>query len=251
MMSEICYKKNHLQEVVARIDFSSPIKALNDAVLPEKVIKALKSRYPIFESSKGRTQNIVVSEQGVETIIQEFQQWIYHGENREKTITVTHDFITVSIREYKSYEEFKLDVIEPIEEISKIEENISINRTGLRYINVFPNISNTFGEVAEKFHPMIALPFNNIIDENNLSRIINISEYIEDEVKCRVQSGMFNPDYPAKIKNKEFVLDMDAFIDTPHPFSNINQLFDNLHKSIQNKFEQCITDNLRGELNAK
>ena len=251
MMSEICYPKNHLQEVVARIDFSSPIKALDEAVLPDKVQKILKQRYPIFESSKGRSQNIIFDENGVQTTSQDFQQWIYHGENREKTITVTQDFITVSIRQYKSYDEFKLDVIDPIAEISKIEGNVFINRTGLRYVNVFPNITNTYDEVSEKFHPMISSPFKNIIDADGLSRILNISEYITDEVKCRIQSGIFNPDYPAKIKNREFVLDVDAFIDTPHSFTNINELFDSLHNVIQSKFEQCITDKLRDELNAK
>jgi uncharacterized protein (TIGR04255 family) len=248
-MPEICYLKNYLQEVIARIDFAVPIEALNAAVLPDKVQKALKSRYPIFESTKAFSQNVIIHEQGVHTNSREFQQWVYHGENREKTITVTPDSITVSIKQYRDYEEFKLDVIEPIDEISKIEGNIFINRTGLRYVNVFPNITNKYDELIEKFHPMIASPFKSIIDIKNLSRIINISEYIHDEVKCRLQSGIFNPDYPAKIKKREFILDFDAFIDTPHSFTNINELFDSLHNVIQSKFEDSITTKLRDELN--
>lgn len=250
-MPEICYKKNHLQEVVARIDFSAPIKELNEAVLPENVQKVIKSRYPIFEPSKGLIQDFVFNEQGVEAKQKEFQQWVYHGENREKTITVAQDFITVSIKQYSDYDEFKLDVIEPIEEISKIDLNISIKRTGLRYVNVFPSKSQSYEEIATKFHPMIAAPFSNIEDVDRLSRMVGITEYIQDEVKCRVRSGIFNPDFPAKIKNREFILDIDAFIDTPHRFSNINELFDSLHVVIQGKFEALILDGLRGELNAE
>lgn len=250
-MPEICYKKNYLQEVVARIDFASPIKALNEAVLPQKVQEALKSRYPIFESTKSFSQQFLINEQGFHTQSHEIQQWVYHGENREKTITVTPESITVSIKQYKDYDEFKLDVTKPIDEISKIEGNIFINRTGLRYVNVIPNKTNKYDELIENFHPMIALPFKEIIDTANLSRLIQISEYIHDEVKCRLQSGIFNPDYPAKIKNREFILDMDAYIDTPHSFSNINQLFDSLHDVIQSKFEESITPNLRNELNEK
>lgn len=250
-MSNICYQKNHLVEVLARIDFSSPIESLNQQLLPENVNKVLKHRYPIFESSKAQTQNIIINDKSFHADRHEFQQWIYHGENREKTITVTQSNITVSIKKYVSYDEFKLDVIEPIEEVSKLESNVVISRTGLRYINIFPNETNKSEEVLVNFQPMISLPFENIIDEGNLSRLINVSEYIDDEVKCRVQSGMFNPDYPAKIRNKEFVLDIDAFIDTPHQFNNVNQLFDSLHSVIENKFEGLITDNLRDKLNAK
>jgi uncharacterized protein (TIGR04255 family) len=248
-MSEICYQKNYLQEVVARIDFAAPLEALNAPVLPDKVQKALKSRYPIFESTKAVSQNVIIHHQSIHTDRREVQQWKYHGENREKSITVSPDFIIVSIKQYRDYEEFKLDVIEPIEEISKIEGNIFINRTGLRYINIFPNKTNKYDELIDKFHPTIASPFSNIIDANNLSRKVQLSEYINDEVKCRIQSGIFNPDYPAKIKNKEFVLDLDAFIDTPHSFANINELFDSLHNVIQNKFEDLITTKLRDELN--
>lgn len=250
-MSEICYKKNYLQEVVAVIQFASPIQALNEAVLPEQIQAILKGRYPIFESQKATTQNVIFNGQGMETNSSEFQQWLYHGETREKSIAVTQDSITVSIKQYKSYDEFKLDVIEPIEEISKLEGNIYIVRTGLRYVNVFPSKTNEYDELKQKFHPMISSSFNNIIDPNNISRLINVSEYIHDEVKCRVQAGIFNADYPAKIKNKEFILDIDAFIDTPHNFANINKLFDSLHSVIQGKFEQNITLAAREELNAE
>lgn len=250
-MAEICYKKNCLQEVVARIDFSAPIAALNEALLPEKIQQVLKSRYQIFEPSKAFTQNIVFNKEGVESKRNEFQQWVYHGKNREKTITVSHESIIVSIKQYTNYDEFKLDVIEPIEEISKIDTNIHIKRTGLRYVNVFPNQTNSYAELGEKFHSMIASSFACIDDVGNLSRMIGITEYIHDEVKCRVQSGIFNSDYPAVIKNREFVLDIDAFIDTPHRFSNINELFDSLHVVIQGKFESLISKKLRDELNAE
>ena len=250
-MSQICYKNNHLKEVIARIDFAQPVQTLNQVILPEEVQKVLKSRYPIFEPSKGLSQGVTISEAGITTDSEEFHQWIYHGENREKTITITQHFITVSLKEYKNYEEFKLDFIQPIEELSKIEGDIFINRTGLRYVNIFPNKTNKYDELSLKFNPMISSSFNSLIDIDNLSRNILISEYLHDETKIRVQSGLFNPDHPAKLKNKEFVLDFDAFVDTPHSFKNVNNLLDSLHHLIQDKFELHITDKLREELNAE
>ena len=250
-MTDICYKKNYLSEVIARIDFAQTVATLNQAILPETIQDVIKLRYPIFESIKGMTQGVTITEAGITTDSQEFQQWVYHGENREKTITITQHYITVSLKEYSDYENFKLDVIKPIEEISRLEGEMFINRTGLRYVNIFPNKSNDFAEISSKFNPMISSPFQSIIDSENISRQLLITEYIRDEIKLRIQSGMFNPDYPAKIKNKEFVLDFDAFIDTPHSFQNINGLFDSLHKAIEDKFEAIITDETRAELNAE
>ncbi|MDX1915425.1 MAG: TIGR04255 family protein [Methylophilus sp.] len=249
-MSDICYKKNYLAEVIARIDFAQLVTTLNQPILPEKIQEVLKSRYKIFEPSKAVTQGVTITEAGITTDSQEFQQWVYHGENREKTITINHHSITISLREYKDYENFKLDVIEPIQAISNAEGGVFINRTGLRYVNIFPNTNNNYAEISERFIEMIAAPYQSIIDLDNLSRHIQISEYIYDEIKLRIQSGIFNPDYPAKVKNKEFVLDFDAFMDTPHSFENMNNLFDELHKTIEGKFELLITDKLRSELNA-
>ena len=249
-MPEICYKKNYLKEVIAVINFAMPIKALNKSILPDNILEILKARYPIPEPTKAFSQEIIfnVEDKTSQTNNHEFQQFVYHSSNKEKTITINQNLITVSIKNYKNYDEFKLDVIEPIEEISKLEGEAYIIRTGLRYVNVFQNKTNKYNELIKKFNPMIISPFRNIVDEENLSRLINISEYTYDEIKCRVQSGIFNPDFPAKIKNREFVLDIDTFIDTPHIFFNIENLFDSLHNVIQSKFESSITDKLRSEL---
>lgn len=249
-MTEICYKKNYLAEVIARVDFAQPVATLNQAVLPENIQNVLKSRYPIYEPSKAMAQGVTFTEAGVTTDSQEFQQWVYHGENREKTITINQHYISVSLKEYKDYPNFKLDVIEPIQEISNTEGEIFINRTGLRYVNIFPSLTNDYSEISKRFNRMIASTYEGIVDIENLSRHIQISEYIHDEIKLRIQSGIFNPDYPAKVKNKEFVLDFDAFMDTPHGFTNMNNIFDSLHKTIEDKFELLITNQLRDELNA-
>ena len=66
-----------------------------------------------------------------------------------------------------------------------------------------------------------------------------------DEIKLRMQTGIYNPDYPAKIKKLDFILDLDAFIDTPHVVTDVEGFFDDIHEKIQEKFESCITDEMR------
>lgn len=248
-MKEICYKKNFLVEVVARIDFSEPAESLKRVVLPEEIQNAIKSRYKIYEPSKAKHQDIEISEQGISEKSEEFHQWIYHGESREKSITINQRSIVVSLKQYKKYDDFKLDVIEPIRKIVELEGSIYISRTGLRFVNIFEGLTPTFSDIRRYFHEMISTSFDHLLDAEHCSRSFLITEYLHDEVKMRLQSGIFNPDYPAKIKKKDFIVDLDAYVDTPHSAAKVGDLFDNLHTLIQRKFELCITDDMRRILN--
>ena len=109
-MSEICYKKNYLKEVVARLDFAQPVEALKNPVLPRNVQQALKYRYPIYEPNKALTQGVTFTNEGIKTDQIEFHQWVYHGENREKTITISQHYITVSLKVSSSVLYFPLFV---------------------------------------------------------------------------------------------------------------------------------------------
>jgi uncharacterized protein (TIGR04255 family) len=98
---------------------------------------------------------------------------------------------------------------------------------------------------------MLACSFDNLISSESCSRNFLVSEYLYDEIKLRMQTGIYNPDYPAKIKKLDFIIDLDAFIDTPHVVHNVESFFDDIHEKIQEKFEECITDKLRGVLNGE
>lgn len=247
-----CYRKNYLVDVVAKIDFVSPAKALSSPVLPELVQQAIKERYQIYEPTTGLVQGIEISESGVSPQKrEEFHQWVYHGSEREKTLMLSKRFLHVSLKKYKNYEGFKLDVIEPIKKLAAAEGEMYISRTGLRFINIFDGLVNSYNEIPTYFSHMISSQFNNMMEAGNCSRSFLVSEYLYDEIKLRQQTGIYNPDYPATIKKKDFVVDIDAYIDTPHAFSDVAKLLDGLHEKIQFHFESCITSDMRKILNER
>jgi len=250
-MEDICYKKNYLAEVVARIDFATPIEALLCEVIPPDIHAAIKEHYSIYEPGKITKHGVHITDESVVSNKKEIQQWVYHGEDRGKSIIVSaHSFI-VTFKSYKDYDNFKENIIDPIKKIIDLEKNIQIKRTGLRFVNIYTDIIKSFQEVNSYFHPMISSSFLNLIDSGNCSRNLLISEYIYDEIKLRMQSGIYNPDYPARIKKFDFIVDLDAYIDTPHITNNVEGLFDDIHSKIQEKFEACITNDMRRVLNGK
>lgn len=246
---KICYKKNYLVDVVARVDFVEPPKALNSNVLPENVQKAIKERYEIYEPNTAIVQGIQVSDKGFSTQKEEFHQWIYHGVDRDKTINLSKKNAIVTLKKYKDYDQFRLDVLNPLQTVQDTEGATYASRTGLRFINIFTDVLSSLEEVPKYFSSMISGQFAGLYEPESCSRSFLITEYLYGEVKLRMQTGIYNPDYPARIKKLEFIVDIDAYVDTPHPFANVGSIIDNLHGHIQRHFEASITNMMRGKLN--
>lgn len=248
-MKDICYKKNYLSEVVARIDFVSPIEALSADVIPQDIHAAIKKHYSIYEPGKITEHGLQITDESVVSKKNEIQQWVYHGEEREKSIIVSARSFVVTFKLYQDYDDFKENIIDPIRKIIDLEKNIQIKRTGLRFVNIYSDIIKSFQDINKYFHPMISSSFSDLIDSGSCSRNFQISEYLYDEIKLRMQSGIYNPDYPARIKKFDFIIDLDAYIDTPHIINDVEGLFDDIHRKIQEQFEACIKEDLRSVLN--
>jgi uncharacterized protein (TIGR04255 family) len=60
---------------------------------------------------------------------------------------------------------------------------------------------------------------------------------------------MPNPDYPARIRQKVFVLDLDAYTHSLVYITDVGRLLDDFHAAVQRYFEQSITENLRRLMN--
>ena len=61
----------------------------------------------------------------------------------------------------------------------------------------------------------------------------------------KIQYGMNNPDYPALIRSKEFILDYDAFYEGSQDKESIIENLERFHSKIEDMFEKSITDELR------
>lgn len=248
-LAEICYKRNYLTDVIARIDFVDEAKCLSGKVLPTPIQEAIRGRYEIFEPGKAQIQDVSFSNGSVSTKHEEFERWTYHGAEREKSINLCKKNVDISLKRYANYDQFKLDVLNPIKSIQEVERESYVARTGLRFINIFSGLLTSISEIPEYFSPMLSGQFSGIFEVENCSRSFLITEYLYGEIKLRLQTGIFNPDFPAKIKKLDFIIDIDAFIDTPHSFSDVSKLIDDLHQRIQKHFEASITEKMRAKLN--
>ncbi len=243
------YKKTFLDQVIARVDFSSdlPIKES----LPDAIAREVVERFPISEPKKSFLGKVHI-EKGGDISAQKIDartEWNFHGKEREKTVCITSTFMWTNYKKYESFEVLKTDFLAVVKAIFECyKEAVVINRFGLRYINTFCISDGDPTDWTGYFDPkMLTLP-DIVTDESKLSRALHNVELNFGDERLKVQYGMHNPDYPATIRNREFILDLDAFYGGLQDENQIEINLNKFHDDIKMFFEKCITNKLRKKM---
>lgn len=244
MYEDKCYRKTFLKEVIFRIDFLSPLEAIEKSV-PKSISKTILKRFPILEPRKAHTQEFQLTGPNLHARSSEMTQWVFYGKEREKSIVIDQNAIVFLVKEYKSYE----NLLEDIDGILKIFfsdfKEIAVARVGLRYVNVI-EIDEPEPLVWKRYINEDILGIIDFHDEKQfLTRVFHIVEFNFDGLAVKYQFGLANPDYPALIKRKNFVLDIDAYSNGSFDYGDVMTCLEDAHKRIQDIFERSITDNLR------
>jgi uncharacterized protein (TIGR04255 family) len=248
-LSSICYKRNFLTEVVARVDLVSPLPGLMNE-LPKNISKVALESFPIDEPKPAFTQELLFTEKELATRKQEFTEWNFHGRNREKTLTIVPQSFFVVYKSYEKYENLRNEFISIVESFFSCFEQAQPSRIGLRYVNQLdvqgPNPLDWHDYVSQE---LLGL-FSYTIDGAVPSRVFHNFETVFSDFSLRFQFGVHNPDYPAPIRRRAFILDYDAYFQGLLEPKDIPERLDKYHSAIQKVFEQNITEKLREVMNA-
>lgn len=252
MYEKICYVSPFLKEVVLCIDYPSLLIG-NEESLPKKIEAAIITNFPIPEP---RTQHELNVQFGgtdqVQTSKVERKQWVFHGKDRDKTLIVGQTYLSLSIKKYKNFENLVSEIKAPLEAIYGNFTDLISNRIGLRYINVIDikkssDPLNWKGYINKDMLALLGLDFN----KSALARVFSMMEYNIDGLLLKAQFGIPNPDYPAAVKQKQFVIDLDAYSFGAYTHDQINELIHKSHGLIQDFFEKSITTKTRSLMKPK
>lgn len=249
----VCYKKNFLREVIARIDFLNPLYDL-DSALPKGLSDAALRIFPITEPREAVEKEISLTPEGIASSEQRIKQWEFHGKDRNKKVTIGRQVFLVSYKHYQTYELLRSEFMTVFERLlDEFEGQVQPSRIGLRYVNAIETAEDASNPLdwAAYINPKLlcAFDFPAENDRKSVSRLITNFEVAFNDFSLRTILGMPNPDYPAPIRRKLFVLDFDAYTQTYVEPRGIGSLLDNFHESIQKYFELSITEGLRNKLN--
>jgi uncharacterized protein (TIGR04255 family) len=246
------YRRNFLKQVIARIDLLSPLLDL-DTSLPSKIGELAVQTFPIPEPRDAISRQVELGPEGsITQQEQRFKEWRFHGKERTKTLTISKQAVFVEHTAYQTYELVKEEFVRILNRIGELFPDVQTSRVGLRYINLIDlkerNPTDWSAYLVPELLTLFHFPSKE--DQPALSRVIHNLELTFETFNLRYQLGMHNPDYPARIRQKIFLLDLDAYTQTTVDLRDIRRVLDTFHSAIQCYFEQSITNALRNVMNA-
>ncbi len=243
-LNSICYSRNFLTQVIARIDLVSPISSLA-ADLPKAVSKAALPHFPIPEPKPAVAHEMLVTPKETHTKKQEFTEWNFIGRNREKRLTLTQQSLVVAYQRYEKYETLR-DEFRAISEVFFDEfPEAQPSRLGLRYVNEIELPTGDTLDWNELIDESLLGLFSFSIEGSQPARVFHNLEFVFDGFNLRFHFGVHNPDYPAPIRRKLFILDFDAYYQGLLESDDLPDTLDTFHAEIQKLFERTATDRFR------
>lgn len=242
------YAKNFLDKVIVRLDFASALVGINESV-PSKVAKYITSSFPIkAPGQKVYSGQFKIEKDGKADAQSQLvgRAWEYHGEKRDKTVSIASQWAWIQYRAYQSVDVLRKDFLCLVGVLfEEYGDQMAVNRFGMRYIDKIDVGDEDPTDWKKYIKPKLLSSIGIVTDKNTISRAFNMLGFNYDDMHMTFQFGIFNPDYPAPVRRREFTLDFDAYCQGCIEQANIETYFDRFHDKIKESFEECITEELR------
>lgn len=243
------YNKNYLTFVIARVDFSSPLKTDE---LPASLRKTILEEFPIPEPKTIMEQEVIIIPQEKVELKGNVAgiEWNFHGKMREKLLVMSPTFLSITYeKSYGSFEILQSEFLSIVEKLFEVYENIDVVRLGLRYINEISLPEKNPLSWEEYLNPNLLTILD--IPEKKEDILREFSELIlkVEDMNLTFKYGIHNPDFPAPIRRKIFILDFDAQYASLQEYTDIKYNLAKAHTEIENLFERCIKNRLRVIMN--
>ena len=247
-MEEICYKTNPIKEAIAKVDFLSPIIQLEKEI-PKIIVEKIKENFPIAENKELIARKLQISNTGVKQSDSKLMEWNFYNKERTKRLCITSNNAFITQMQYTTYQIFHDNFMRMFDSLCETFPELQIKRFGIRYINQISISSGNPLSWKTYLNKKLLSIFEVPKDKLFISRALHNLEFNYGDYNLRFQYGMHNPDYPATIKKKVFILDLDAYYSGLMNKNDIIEYFPKFHKSIQELFENSITEKYRELIN--
>lgn len=251
------YTSTYITNVILRLDIiNASIIDIKD--FPESIYNKCKEYFPIPEIRSPDVRDIKLSindnDVKVESSqIKNIEEWHYFSKDRYVELTIASNAIIMSSKIYDGFKDFKRPILEIIQEILNSYKNIKIGRIGLRYINQIniddrTTIKSLYSYWSKYINPDLIKQLNFIKDETKICRAMNKIELNTSDSMINFQYGIFNEDYPAPIKKKSYIIDIDAYLQGITDLSESSDIIEKLHSHVVSLFEESIREPLRNKM---
>ncbi len=245
---DVCYVNTFLKRVVLKLDFEDQeMTFLNDESLSK--IQQIYTKYEKTQVKIVNTKIGIASDTAVAELVS--CRHVFSSQSIKPILTIgeAERSIWIETAYYDTWDAFKDSVVKIFNAIAAQFKNANASRVGLRYINQIP--LNNINDTRRYFVKKIREPFVLSAMEDDISRFFIIKEYNKGEFYIRMQYGIPNQHYPARIVAQDFILDIDVYTQQAANFSLILDKIEIYHDHVQSIFEESITQTLRSLMGAR
>jgi uncharacterized protein (TIGR04255 family) len=232
---------NYISQVILRIDFPSTPLDTKNKILPE-LNKLILDKFPLPEKREVTRRGFKIDFDAVQLNHEDvITEWYYFDKYKKRSVCISENYIFFDYREWPhgTFKELESIFHNLIDKLFSITE-IRVTRLGLRYINQInlneADPTNWNGYLNDN----IITIFNMAEEKFQISKTFQTLELISSDLKFKFQYGMHNPDYPAPIKRKLFVLDYDGYCEYLQNQKEIKDNLSEIHEEIKNLFKKSI-----------
>jgi len=258
-MEKKIFPKNYLTEVVLQVDFNNPVR------LTSEMIKGIHNALP-FEKKEYKENSLKVYEIKVEkeneslNIRQVGKSGSFFAQELEQPVKfmVDNEKFLFSVSKYSRFSSFFDIFLKGFKALQTINHVSEFKRLGLRYINIFVFDDEEIKSILDwrkYFKPAYIPNYEEInIEKTGLSirRSMNRLIFGDGESFINAYFGVWNKSFPGMIVDKEFILDMDCYVD--NKILSEDDVFE-MPKMMSEKAYKCfysiITDRLEEKLEEK
>ncbi len=253
------YKKTFLDKIIIRADFldPSPIGDKSSEECPEELAKQLRRKGPVTSREQMIASGFKITANGIETPgeVTTANVWVFTDMEEKRIIKVSNDHFSIEYSSYDSFKSLKADFENVLDVLREYRDNCTLKRLGIRYIDVIDAGGKTpplsWGKYISKEYLVTASGKQKPAERQAISRAFNRVEYTYDSMRVVLQYGIHNPDHPAPIKARQYIIDTDVFSLGILEYENIESTLEKFHDKATSVFEGMITDTLRGIMNAE
>lgn len=241
------FLKQYLEKVIIRIDFLTSADFVGEEISTQ-LNSVIMTTFPILEPKETLKQEFQISssleQQKIEQKNLRLKEWHYYDRYREKQLSITKDYFLIIYKKYESFQILKEHFDKILNVLFSLNPSIQFKRLGLRYINTLQGNKDKdiFNFKSLKLNKDLLSMFNipKEDDKPKISRGFQVLEFNYSNFNLRFQYGMYNPDFPAPIRQKLFTLDFDAYYEgLLSKDSNLIDTITSFHNAIKDLINRC------------
>ena len=237
------YRQNYLTQVIIRVDYDA-LPALQSQE-PTELSNRVKARFPIVTGTP--VAKIVVNFSPAGSGVQQQlvgKQWEHRKEaGGTKALFFTPDHLSLEYGrgDYDHFPPFRAEFDEAFNALVQLYPDVRITRIGLRYINqIRLEQGNPLDWETYLAAGLVTSVKAGISNGATLVKSMHQLHVRRDNLNLLFHYGISNPEYPAAVSRREFVLDLDCHKMEVVPPNEVTTTITALNEMCESTFEASI-----------